>query len=38
LRAYAYAHDRGLSDLARDIVARHLRLSPDPDPRKDAQT
>jgi hypothetical protein len=37
LRAYAYAHDRGLSDLARDIVARDLRLSPDPDPRKDTQ-
>jgi ANTAR domain len=37
LRAYAYAHDRGLSDLARDIVARRLRLPPDPDPRKDAQ-
>jgi hypothetical protein len=37
LRAYAYAHDRGLSDLARDIVARRLRLSPDPDPRKDTQ-
>ena len=37
LRAYAYAHDRRLSDLARDIVARRLRLSPDPDPRKDAQ-
>jgi len=31
LRAYAYAHDRGLSGLARDIVARRLRLSPDPD-------
>jgi hypothetical protein len=37
LRAYAYAHERGLSDLARDIVARRLRLSPDPDPRKDVQ-
>jgi hypothetical protein len=37
LRAYAYAHDRRLSDLARDIVARRLRLSPDPDPRKDYQ-
>jgi hypothetical protein len=37
LRAYAYAHDRRLSDLARDIVARRLRLSPDPDPREDAQ-
>jgi ANTAR domain len=37
LRAYAYAQDRRLSDLARDIVARRLRLSPDPDPRKDYQ-
>ena len=31
LRAYAYAEDRRLSDVARDIVARRLRLSPDPD-------
>ena len=30
LRAYAYAHDRPLADLARDIVARRLRLGPDP--------
>jgi hypothetical protein len=30
LRAYAYAQDRRLSDVARDIVARRLRLSPDP--------
>ena len=30
LRAYAYAHDRSLADLARDIVARRLRLGPDP--------
>jgi hypothetical protein len=37
LRAYAYAYDRGLSDLARDIVARRLRLSPDRDPRQDGQ-
>ena len=37
LRAYAYAHDRGLSDLARDIIARRLRLSPDRDPRQDGQ-
>ncbi len=35
LRAYAYAHDRRLSDLARDIVARRLRLRPDPDPDPD---
>jgi GAF domain-containing protein len=32
LRAYAYAQDRRLSDVARDIVARRLRLSPDPGP------
>ena len=37
LRAYAYAHDRALSDLARDIVARRIRLRPDPDPRQDGQ-
>ena len=37
LRAYAYAHDRRLSDLAGDIVARRLRLRPDPDPREDDQ-
>jgi ANTAR domain len=30
LRAYAYAQDRRLSDVARDIVARRLRLDPDP--------
>lgn len=29
LRAYAYAQDRRLSEVARDIVARRLRLSPD---------
>jgi hypothetical protein len=38
LRAYAYAHDRRLSDLAGDIVARRLRLRPDPDPCADGQT
>ena len=38
LRAYAYAHDRRLSDLAGDIVARRLRLHPDPAPREDGQT
>ena len=38
LRAYAYAHDRRLSDLAGDIVARRLRLRADPDPREDDQT
>jgi hypothetical protein len=37
LRGYAYAHDRRLADLARDIVARRLRLRPDPDPSTDGQ-
>jgi hypothetical protein len=31
LRAYAYANDRRLADVAGDIVARRLRLSPDAD-------
>jgi hypothetical protein len=31
LRAYAYVNDLRLADVARDIVARRLRLSPDPD-------
>jgi hypothetical protein len=35
LRAYAYAHDRRLAELARDIVARRVRLHPDPDPSRD---
>jgi hypothetical protein len=35
LRAYAYAHDRRLAELARDIVARRVRLHPDPDPSHD---
>jgi hypothetical protein len=30
LRAFAYSHDRRLSDVAGDIVARRLRLSADP--------
>jgi ANTAR domain len=38
LRAYAYAHDRRLSDLARDIVARRVRLRPDSDLPEDGQT
>jgi hypothetical protein len=37
LRGYAYAHDRGLADLARDIVARRLRLGPEPVPRQDGR-
>jgi hypothetical protein len=31
LRAYAYAQDRRLAEVARDIVARRLRLRSDPD-------
>ena len=30
LRGYAYAHDRLLGDVARDVVERRLRLEPDP--------
>lgn len=30
LRAYAYAHDRRLGDVARDVVDRSLRFDPDP--------
>lgn len=30
LRAYAYAHDRRLGDVARDVVERRLRFRPDP--------
>lgn len=32
LRAYAYAADRGLQDVAGDVVNRHLRFNPDPEP------
>jgi ANTAR domain/GAF domain len=32
LRAYAYSEDRRLADVASDIVARRLRLRPDPVP------
>ena len=32
LRAYAYVNDLRLTDVARDIVARRLRLQPDPNP------
>jgi hypothetical protein len=31
LRAYSYAQERRLTDVAHDIVARRLRLAPDPD-------
>jgi len=37
LRAYAYLNDLGLADVARDIVARRLRLSRDPGPSQDGQ-
>jgi hypothetical protein len=37
LRAYAYAQDRRLSEVARDVVARRLRLSPDGDPPQDRE-
>ena len=37
LRAYAYAQDRRLSDVARDIVARRLRLTPDGDLPRDGE-
>jgi hypothetical protein len=30
LRAYAYAYDRRLGDVARDVVERRLRFDPDP--------
>ena len=30
LRAYAYVHDRTLGDVARDVVERRLRLTPEP--------
>jgi ANTAR domain len=33
LRAYAYAHDRRLREVAQDVVARRLRFDPDPDGR-----
>jgi hypothetical protein len=35
LRAYAYANELRLTDVARDIVARRLRLHPDPGPSRD---
>jgi hypothetical protein len=37
LRAYAYAHEQRLSDLAHDIVERRLRLRPEPGTRLDGQ-
>ena len=38
LRAYAYVNDLQLVDVARDIVARRLRLFPDPDLSKGDET
>jgi hypothetical protein len=37
LRAYAYARDLRLAELASDIVARRVRLGPDPDLSPDGQ-
>jgi hypothetical protein len=37
LRAYAYAHDVRLTNLAQDIVARRLRMRPDPAPPLDGE-
>ena len=37
LRAYAYSHELRLTDVARDIVARRLRLHPDSDPSLDGE-
>lgn len=35
LRAHAYAHGRRLADVARDVVARTLRFTPDPTPNEE---
>ncbi|CAM4058042.1 GAF and ANTAR domain-containing protein [Nocardiopsis rhodophaea] len=32
LRAYAFGHERPLADVARDVVRRRLRFTPDPQP------
>jgi|SRR5579859_2587568 len=37
LRAYAYVNDLRLADVAQDIVARRLRLHPDPGPSQDGE-
>jgi hypothetical protein len=37
LRAYAYVNDLRLADVARDIVARRVRLRPDLDPSRDGE-
>jgi len=37
LRAYAYAQERRLADVAADVVARRLRFSPDAEPDQDAE-
>jgi hypothetical protein len=36
LRAYAYAHDRRLGEVARDVVERRLRFDPEPLPEPDS--
>jgi ANTAR domain-containing protein/GAF domain-containing protein len=38
LRAYAYAHDRRLGDVAREVVERRLRFDPDPPTLSDQPT
>jgi GAF domain-containing protein len=38
LRAYAYAHDRRLRDVAADVLARRLRFDTEPEPNADAGT
>jgi hypothetical protein len=38
LRAYAYANDHRLPDVASDIVSRRLRLSADADVAEDGET
>jgi hypothetical protein len=37
LRAHAYAHGRRLADVARDVVERRLRFTPDPPPLSDQE-
>jgi len=37
LRAHAFAHDRRLGDVARDVVNRVLRFEPDPEPEFQSQ-
>ena len=37
LRAFAFAHDRRLRDVALDVVARRLRFHPDPSEGRDGR-